>query len=793
MASYARPRHRRSDDSTANTSATVGPDVVRRLEALPEVAHAYGVVTSSGLNLLDKTGHLVGGTGAPTITFNYTGERNLLGKPMLELTNGKFPTQAGEISLDDSTAKRAGYRVGDRVTMISPVGKPRRYATLVGTAQFYGGGTAGASLVVMSTQGAQDILLEGKDRFQSVDLTAAPGVSQKQMVAAARTVIPQGYSAVTGDKVVSESKSAVGKFLNVIGTFLTVFAVIAVLVGGFIIVNTFSILIAQRIRDLALLRAMGASRRQVSRSVLIEAFVMSLIACVLGILLGWGLALGLAAVFRASGLDVSSSDLVLTPRTIIVSFVVGIVVTLVAAYLPARRAGRVPPVAAMREDALAKPGSLRRRTVIGAVLLAIGAGFALIGVRGGPGSDALWVGIAAGIWVLTFAAIAPAVGRPVLAACRSVFGRLFGSTGRLAGENALRDPRRSGATAAALMIGLALVAMISVLAASMNASVTKIVNDQFTSDFIVSGSNFQPFPVAVADRVGKVPGVGVMAQQRYTAALIDKQPTSLLAIDQNFGKIFKLSMISGTQEVHGDEVILSKRAATKYDVKVGGKLPVLFYGGKTASLKVVGIYKNSDVTGDIATDTAVLEKAGVPQRVTALSINVAPGADKAAVKKGIKDALSSIPIASVQDKQEFSDSIRGQINQLLYLIYGLLALAVVIAVIGIINTLGLSVIERTREVGLLRAIGMSRRKLRLMVTLESVAIAVLGAVLGLGLGLVFGSLLRYTLRANITAAAVPVGRLLVFLVIAVIVGVLAAVIPAIRASRLNVLQAIQSE
>ena len=318
------------------------------------------------------------------------------------------------------------------------------------------------------------------------------GVTQEELAAAADTVAPEGFEAVTGDQVAEESQDAVGQFLDVISTFLLVFAIIAVIVGGFIIVNTFTILVAQRSRELALLRALGAGRRQVTSSVLLEAVVMSALAATAGIALGWLLARGLAALFRAVGLDIAGDELTLDLQAVLVSYAVGIGVTLVAAYLPARRAGKVAPVAAMRADATPVRGSLRRRTIIGGVLLAVGAAFAVVGIVGGPGPDALWIGIAAVIWILTAAAISSVLGQPVLVLCRSLFGRLFGTTGRLAGENALRDPRRTGATASALMIGLALVSCIGVLAASLNASVDDVVDEEFTSDFLVQSTNFLP-------------------------------------------------------------------------------------------------------------------------------------------------------------------------------------------------------------------------------------------------------------------------------------------------------------
>lgn len=777
----------------AQTTRTLPPELVDELAELPEVARADGDVIGIGMSLLASDGTLVGGTGAPTLAFNHTDGPNMAGDPPMVLESGRWPTAADEIVLDEAAADNGDYALGDEVQLLAPFGASERTATLVGTAEFNGGGTAGATLLVFSTEGAQEIFLDGADEFHQISLTAADGVTQEEMAAAADTVAPDGFEAVTGDQVAEESQDAVGQFLDVISTFLLVFAIIAVIVGGFIIVNTFTILVAQRSRELALLRALGAGRRQVTSSVLLEAVVMSALAATAGIALGWLLARGLAALFRAIGLDIAGDALTLDLQAVLVSYVVGIGVTLVAAYLPARRAGKVAPVAAMRADATPVRGSLRRRTIIGGVLLAIGAAFAVVGIVGGPGPDALWIGFAAVIWILTAAAISSVLGHPVLVLCRSLFGRLFGATGRLAGENALRDPRRTGATASALMIGLALVSTIGVLAASLNASVDDVVDEEFTSDFLVQSTNFMPFTTAVGDDLADVDGVAVVSRQQWTAAQVDDKTVFVTGNDAAFNDIYDLDVVDGRQELQGHEALVTTDYAEDNDLQVGSELTAEFLAAESLDLEVVGVIETTEVTGEVSVPIDVLAEAGVPRQDTSLSIQLEPGADPTVVGEAMDEAAEPTPIVAVYDREEFADSIRDQVNQLLYIIYGLLALAIVIAVIGIVNTLGLSVIERTREIGLLRAIGMSRRRLRRMITLESVAIAVLGAILGMALGLVIGVLLRQSLESNLTSLGLPLGQLVVFLGIAIVVGVLAAVLPAIRASRLNVLDAIATE
>jgi len=602
---------------------------------------------------------------------------------------------------------------------------------------------------------------------------------------------------VTGDEVVEETQEQLGQFLDVISYFLTTFAVIAIVVGAFIIFNTFSILVSQRVRESALLRALGASKKQVTRSVLIEAFIMSLVGATVGLFLGLGLARVLAGLFRTFGLDIAGEVLTLTPFTIIAAYVVGIVVTMVAAFVPARRAAKVAPVAAMRDDLLVQEQGMGRRLVLGSIAMLVGVALATAGLIGAPGNDAIWIGVGAVIWVITTAVLAPVIGHPVLVACRAVFGRLFGTPGHLAGENALRNPRRTGATASALMIGLAVVSAVGVLAASLSATNDALVDREFRSDFLVQMPTFQGFPSQFGDQMEDVDGVDLVSRQQGTPVTVevDGEPDQTFAIgaDPEFFEIYDLTMIDGSDSISGHQVLLSESQADDLDAVPGDTIDVAFPGGETIPLEVVGVFEDSPTTGGITFPLSVLADAGLKRSDSTLSITVEDGADRGAVKQDLEDVVEDLPILAVQDKEEFKELISGQVNQLLYVIYGLLALAVIIAVIGIINTLGLSVLERTREIGLLRAVGLSRSKLRRMITLESVAIALLGAVLGMVLGLVIGVVLRESLKDDLTELALPLSSLSVFLVVAVIFGVLAAIIPAIRASRMKVLDAIASE
>jgi putative ABC transport system permease protein len=454
-------------------------------------------------------------------------------------------------------------------------------------------------------------------------------------------------------------------------------------------------------------------------------------------------------------------------------------------------------VAAMRDDLVVQEKGMGRRLVLGSAAMVVGVALVAAGLVGAPGTDAIWIGAGAVIWVVTTAVLAPVIGKPVLVACRAVFGRLFGTAGKLAGENALRNPRRTGATASALMIGLAVVSAVGVLASSLSATNDAVVDDEFKSDFLVQMPTFQGFPAQYGDRMEDVDGIGLVSRQQGTPVSVDVDGTPdqsyAIGLDDAFFEIYDLAMIEGTDRISGRQALLSAGRAEDLDAGPGDTIDVAFPGGKTIPVEVVGVFEDTPTTGGITVPLSVLEQAGLKRSDSTLSITVADGADRDAVKQDLEDVVAELPILAVQDKVEFKELISSQVNQLLSVIYGLLALAVVIAVIGIVNTLGLSVLERTREIGLLRAVGLSRRRLRRMITLESVAIAVLGAVLGMVLGLVIGVVLRESLEDDLTELSLPIGSLGVFLVVAVVFGVLAAIVPAIRASRMKVLDAIATE
>lgn len=781
------------NSSTSAADFGVPASVLRTVKGVSGVAAADGDIQAEGVYVVDKDGKAIGGTGAPGIGIGWSGTPGL---SVTTITSGRPPAAAGEVAIDRTTAEKGGFVVGDTTSVLTPKGAQDE--KIVGIFKFgKTGGLAGASLTAFDPATAQQ-LLGAPGVYSSVSVKASDGVSEETLKQRISAALPSGYDVKTKSQQVDENSKALESSLKFINIFLLVFAGIALFVGSFIILNTFSMIVAQRSRELALLRAIGASRGQVTRSVLGEASVVGLIGATVGLGLGVALAAGLKALFGAIGLELTSS-LALPASAIIWSYVVGVLVTLGAAYLPARRAAKVPPVAAMRDDVAMPERSLRVRLVVGSALAGIGV-LAMLGgtLTSSGGTAATLVGLGALALIGGAIALSPVLSRPALRLIAGWFHKPWGTVGRLAEENARRNPRRTAATASALMIGLALVTSMSILGASTGASVDQLVNKVFGADFSISNNAGTPFSPDVAARARQVPGVAQVAQERFGQAKVGGTTEGIAAIEPDaLGSLISVTFRSGSADgLAGDGLLVAEKTATERGWSVGSKVPVTFPFGGSTVLTVGGIY-DDDASAALQSYVVSLDtfsKAGYAQQDRFVYVGVDQGADLATVRSGLQKVVDAFPIVQLQDQAEFKDSQRASINQLLYVIYALLALAVLIAVLGIVNTLALSVIERTREIGLLRAVGMVRPQLRRMVRLESVAIAVYGALLGVVLGLVFGVALQRALSGQgIQVLSVPVGRLVVFLVLAAVVGVLAAVWPARRAARLDVLRAITTE
>jgi putative ABC transport system permease protein len=774
------------------STRTVPASLVTRLERVPGAARVDGNVQALGVFVVGTNHKVVGGLGAPTYGISYSDAPAGHGVPGLTLIAGRAPHGPHEVVLDETTAQKAGYFVGDRVPVVTATRKAVLDERLVGIAGYADNTSlAGATLTIFDVPTAQKLFLGGKDAFSTIWVTADPGVSQSTLRAAVAQALPPHVRALTGDDAADESASQVLKGVQFLQTFLLIFAAVALVVGAYLIVNTFSILVAQRSRELALLRALGASRRQVSRSVLLEALVLGLLGSTIGLLLGVGLAYAIRWLIGLIGLDLGSESLTLTPRAVVAGYATGIVVTMAAAWLPARRTGRIMPVQALGDVVALPESSIRRRFVLGLVLVVAGAVATLEGLFGSLPHAGYWVGGGILAVLLGVTAAAPLVCRPLLGLARWAYAGVFRAVGNLAGQNALRNPRRTTATASALMIGLALACTMSIIGASAKASVDRTIEENFIGSYVVGSAFGQPFSPQVADKIARVPGVTKVVRQRFAFIEADGGRSSVTGVVPSQLSDFGLKLTSGSPSLDGRTVLVNATYASHHHLAVGsrvtfGKLPV----GDRA-FRVGGVYKNTPLVFDFVTSTRNLVEAGFADSDNFLIVFTAPKAG--ALLRPLQQKVANLPVVTVQDEQQFADQQRAPIDQLVLMVDALLGLALVIAVLGIVNTLALSIIERTREIGLLRAIGLGRGQLRLMVTLESVVMAVLGAVLGVALGICFGMAMMYAVRdQGLNVIAVPWTQLVVFLGLAVVIGVLAAVLPARRAARLDVLTAIST-
>ena len=785
-----------STDDTA-TDRTVPASVVRRLATAEGAARADGNVSAFGVFVVDQRGKLVGGNGPPGIAVSYNTAPAGHGVEGLTVVSGKPPKGPDEVVLDQRTAKTAGYQVGDTVRLVTSTAQDSLRPRLVGLSDFRGGGsTNGATITMFDTATAQRLFLDGKDAYSDAWVTAADGVSQAELRDQVAALLPAGYTAKTGDQAAKDSASGVMEAISFITLFFGIFGAVAVVVGGFLILNTFSMLVAQRSRELALLRALGAARRQVTRSVLLEAFVLGVVGSTVGLGLGVLVAIGIRALFAGFGLDMSGQPLAFGPLVFAAPYLIGIGITMLAAYLPARRASRIAPVAALRDDQAMPESSLRVRFLAGLGLLVLGVALMVLGLFAGLPKPAYWVG--GGILIALIGAVVagPVIGRPFQAVAAAVFRRLFGQVGGLAGQNALRNPRRTAVTASALMVGLTLVTTMSVIGDSAKASVDKTIRENFQGDLVVSNLVGQRFSPALADRIEKAPGVASVTRFRFVTPRVDGKQQGVNGVDPaRLGGAVRLTMVSGSVGDLTDRgVVVGQDRAEKDHLKVGDTVTMTMPGGRR-SYDVVGVVEDNPVLSyPFTLSLGALSAGGYRPADSVLFVDKQPGTSTTTLKGTVEDAIGDQPTVTVKDQAGFAAEQRDQFNQLLVLVYAMLALALVIAVLGIVNTLALSVVERTREVGLLRAVGLSRRQMRRAIRLEAVVIAVLGAVLGVVLGLVFGLVLMTSLRdEGLEVISVPVGQLLLVVLGAGVAGVVAAALPARRAARLDVLRAIATE
>lgn len=784
--------------STDIVESPFGPDrrgpidasLLATVAATPGVAAAEGTVAGFA-QLVAPDGETVGNPtgGAPTLGFSWSDNTDLI---PFRLVDGTGPTSNDDVVIDRGSAVAGDIAVGDTVTVLT-AGPPAevRVSGIVTFGEL--DSPAGASVTLFTLPRAQE-LMGSPDTLSTIVAVADDGLSQDDLVARLNAILPNDVEAVSGAVRTAEDQSAIGDALSFFNTFLLAFAVVALVVGSFIIYNTFSIVLAQRTRELALLRAVGASRRQVVFSVLGEAAVVGVVASAIGLALGVLASMGLRALLRATGFDIPSTAIVLTPGTVAAAMGTGTLITLAAATIPALRAARIPPIAALRDVAVEATSVSVRRVVAGLVVLGAGVAMLVAGLWVDTGSPLQLVAAGALFVFLGVAVLAPTFARPVARALSWPVARLRGITGTIARENASRNPKRTATTAAALMIGVALVGFIAIFAASARASIDKVIDDSFTGDFIIDSGQFVNggFSPELARTVDTVPGVAASTGVRFTQATLDGDASFLVAVDTaTLAEVVEPRVVEGTvSNLDPDDIAVSSTWAASNDLAVGDTVEVQL-PGVTRQATITGTYSNRELLGDQFMDLTATFVDGVEQLDSQVWIRQADGTEPTTVQEALTEATAGWPNAEVLDLTEFKESQAAQIDPLLSLVYALLGLAILIALVGIANTLALSVFERTRELGLMRAVGMTRTQLRSVIRWESVIIAVFGTVLGLAIGIAFGWIMVQALSSEgLSQLAIPAGTLVVVVVLAALAGVLAALLPARRAARLNILSAI---
>ncbi|MFI6334980.1 ABC transporter permease [Streptomyces sp. NPDC050535] len=773
----------------------VPTDLVRTIENVPGVAAAVPDIQGAG-QLVGANGKPIGGQGPPTLAGNWIDDPEL---NAYQLAEGRAPSKSGEVVVNRGTADKGDLKIGDTTTLRTP--DPVQ-VTIVGLATFGGeDGMAQVTFTGMTQADAGKYLTAKPGEAAGIRVRAGPGVGQEELVSALTPALPKGVEAITGQESAQENTDMISsQFLTIFTTFLLVFSGIALLVATFSIHNTFAIVVAQRTRENALLRALGASRRQVTVATLIEASVVAVTASVAGLLAGVGIAAGLQALFPAIGFPFPEGDLVISGLSMRLPLAVGVVVCLGSALLPAVRAGRTAPLAALRETAVDQSGASRTRAVTGAALAALAIGITLFGVLASP---SLWLaGSGAVLALAAFVVLGPVASSTAVRVLGIPLDRLRGVTGGLARRNALRSPRRTAATASALMIGVAVVSLFTVFGASLKATMDQTVSRSFAGDVAVStpsfgagGSGLSPkLAPAIAERPAVENAVGL---GRGVAEVNGKGRALTVTDPVILAEVLDLGDVHGSLEGLGaDGIAITGKEAGRQHLKVGDSTQLAFTDGQKKTFTVRAVYGRSELAGDYVITRAAWNPHRTQDSDTLVAVSFKDGVSMAEGKAAVQQVADRYGSPEVQTREEYARSSAGGIDMMLTLVYALLALAVLIALLGIANTLTLAIHERTRELGLLRAVGQTRGQLRAMVRWESVLVAAFGTAGGLALGAFLGWVL---VKASDGASdsgfafAVPPVQLVVVTLVGLGAGALAGLRPARRAARLDVLRAIATE
>ena len=708
--------------------------ILERVERTEGVAEAAGGIADPQVWIIGADGEPRGGGGAPSLGFSTVPERF----DPLTYVEGRKPSADDEVVIDKASADDEGFALGDRIEIAGKEAVSEY--TLVGIATLGDVDSFGGATVAELTLREAQRVTGKQGRLDQINVAADDETAPEQLAANLNTELPGSVKAETGSENVESQREDVGEFIGFLKTALLIFAGVSLFVAAFLIFNTFSITVAQRTREFAMLRTLGAKRRQILTTVITEAFVIGLVAAVIGVLAGIGFAPAISALFDAVGIDLPSTGTVIATRTVVIGLVLGTGLTVLAALLPALRATRVPPVTGLREGAvLATPRERRARGVAGALLAALGLGLMLLGLFGALDPGEAWVGVGAAAVFLGVALLSPRLVAPLAALVGAPLERLRGVPGRLARENAVRNPGRTASTAAALMIGLALVSFVTVFAAGLRGSIDDAIDKGIAGDLIISNTDgFSDIPLKTADAIDRIDGVEVASPLRYTQDQVKGIGDGFLTLvdPRTAAEVLTLEWKQGSQELLGglgpDEAVIDERWGADNGLEVGDTFEATTASGRTITYTVTGTFEDTtDFIGDYAASGVNAAAYGEAQSITNVFVNLADDADAATVRAAIDETLEAeFPTTKSEDREQLKDSIAEQLNTLLGVVYALLLLAVIVSLFGIVNTLALSIHERTRELGLLRAVGTSRGQVRRMVRYEAVITALIGAVLG---------------------------------------------------------------
>ncbi len=781
-------------------AATFGfsESLLAEVKRLPGVAEADGSVTDQATQLVGRDGKAITNGGAPNLGFGVVPNSRF---SAVTFTSGKYPTGPNQVAIDKATADKEGFKVGDPIGI--SIHGPVQQFRISGVAELGGGASIGGATFAIFDLVTGQKLFHKVGRLDTIRAAAAQGVSKQELVRQIRPIIPPGTQVMTGtDQAASDSKDT-SKQLNVIEYFLLAFGFIALFVGAFVIANTLSITIAQQTREFATMRTIGASRRQILRSVFVEALVLGVVASVVGLFLGLALAKGLNAVFTGLGIDLPKATLVFARRTVIVSLLLGILVTLLASLRPAFRATHVPPIAAVREGAVLPPGRFHwlGRPV---ALITVALGIALLvwgvlahGIATGQRLGTLGFGVI--LLFIGVALVAPVLVRPIAAVVGWPAGRLGGAAGKLAQENSTRNPQRTASTAASLMIGLALVTFVAVLGAGLRASFENAVNQLSNADYALTSQNgFIPLTATATDAIRHTPGVTVVAGVRAGQGRAFGKTVAITGAEPGTSQVINAKWIDGSSPDTPDRLGLTgsfvdKSFAKDHHLTIGSPLQFETPQRAIVHTTVKGIFDppaGGSPFGRITISAATFDHY-YPSPANVYTFIKIDGGVTPANTAALNAPLKGFPDAKIQTMSEFKTNQEKGLNTLLNLLYVLLALSVIVSLIGMVNTLVLTVFERTRELGMLRAVGTTRRQVRRMIRHEAIITSLIGATLALPIGIALAALVASAVSG--ISFAIPWGTLIVLLIAAIFVGIVAAIFPARRAARLNVLAALQYE